>query len=399
MSAHIALLLGCGAVGTAVLRFLAADETFDHVLVVDRDLTRTRQLAQEFGNKVKPLQADVHDETAVARLARGASVVLNTTGPFTARVSAAIQGALMAGVPYADVNDEAIVLWALYHTGELDTAARQRGIALVPGLGTSPGLTNIWARYLADQLDSVSAFHIAIAMDPRYRNPVVFQHRFSAHGGQAIVFRQGDWQWVPAFGDEEIIRFPAPIGAVAVHLAAHCEPVTLPRFFEDVQDVDMKAGFTVNDVNRLLHDVIRYGLTTGDPIRVGTSDVIPAEFTAAFLASPAADHLFQFEQLPTQIARQVQATGNKDGRPCTLTLQVVMDSGASAIAMPLAVTARLLALGQISQTGLLAPEALPPRPFLDVLEGWGVRLYIRREECTDRFIHQEADRMDGTGPR
>jgi saccharopine dehydrogenase-like NADP-dependent oxidoreductase len=48
--------------------------------------------------------------------------------------------------------------------------------------------------------------------------------------------------------------------------------------------------------------------------------------------------------------------------------------------------ARLLVLGQAPRAGLLAPEALEPRPFLEVLERWGVRLYFRHETHTDRFL-------------
>ena len=89
--------------------------------------------------------------------------------------------------------------------------------------------------------------------------------------------------------------------------------------------------------------------------------------------------------MPARVARQVQVGGERDGRPCTLTLQVVMEAGARAIAMPLAVTARLLVQGQVAKTGLLAPEVLPPRPFLDALERWGAELYLRREESANRF--------------
>jgi saccharopine dehydrogenase-like NADP-dependent oxidoreductase len=385
MSERVAVLLGCGMVGTEVARLLAADETFDCILVADKDAIRAHRIAKAVGAKITAIQVDGYDEAAVAHLARGASVVLNTTGPFTPQIRATMRGALLAGVPYADINDEAEVLYELFESGEFDAAARQRGVPLVVGLGTSPGLTNIWARHLADQLDAVTAFHIAIVMDPRYRNPTVFRHRFSVHGGQVVVFRDHGWQWLPGFTEPESILFPEPVGDVCVHLVGHCEPVTLPRFFKGLQTVDVKAGFSVDTVNRLLHDVIRYGLGTPESIRVGAIDIVPAEFTAAFLSSPATDHLFQREPLPSQIARQVQAKGRKGDRPYTLTMQVMMDAGVRVIAMPLAVTARLLTRGEVPLTGLLAPEVLDPRPFLEVLERWGVRLHLRHEEATDRF--------------
>jgi saccharopine dehydrogenase-like NADP-dependent oxidoreductase len=200
------------------------------------------------------------------------------------------------------------------------------------------------------------------------------------------VFRQGRWQHVSGFSEEEDIVFPEPVGSVRVHLAGHCEPVTLPRFFPGLQTVDMKAGFTVDIVNRMLHNVIRYGLTTIEPLQVGATHIVLADFTAAFLSSPAADHLFQCDQPTSHIARQVQAQGTKDGQDCVMTMQVVLEASARVIAMPLAVAARLLVLGQVPRAGLLAPEALEPRPFLEMLERWGVRLHFRREAQTHRFL-------------
>jgi saccharopine dehydrogenase-like NADP-dependent oxidoreductase len=386
MAERVALLLGCGTIGAETAQLLAADEVFARLLVADQDATRTQQVAAAVGEKATPVQADVHDAATVARLAQGTSVGLNTTGPFTRQVTTAMHTALHTGTPYADINDEAEVLWELFEARTLDTEARQRGLPLVVGLGSSPGLTNIWARYLADQMDTVSAFHIAIAMNPSYRSPAVFRHRFSTHGGEVVVFRQGRWQHVSGFSEEEDIVFPEPVGSVRVHLAGHCEPVTLPRFFPGLQTVDMKAGFTVDIVNRMLHNVIRYGLTTIEPLQVGATHIVPADFTAAFLSSPAADHLFQCDQPTSHIARQVQAQGTKDGQDCVMTMQVVLEASARVIAMPLAVAARLLVLGQVPRAGLLAPEALEPRPFLEMLERWGVRLHFRREAQTHRFL-------------
>jgi saccharopine dehydrogenase-like NADP-dependent oxidoreductase len=107
MAKHTALLLGCGTIGAAVARLLVADEVFSGVLIADKDVARTHQITTELGEKVTPLEADIHDEATVTCLAQGVSVVLNTIGPFTRHVSAVMRAALHAGVPYADINDEA----------------------------------------------------------------------------------------------------------------------------------------------------------------------------------------------------------------------------------------------------------------------------------------------------
>jgi saccharopine dehydrogenase-like NADP-dependent oxidoreductase len=396
MSPRTALLLGCGTIGREVARLLAADLAFDRIVVADSAAARAAAVAATLGDNAAAVEADGADESAVARLAEGAAVMLNTTGPFTTDVVAAMRGAARAGVPYADINDEAEVLWELFEAGEIDRAARQRGVPLVVGLGSSPGLTNIWARHLADQMDSVAEIRIALAMDPYYRSPAVFLHRFSVHGGPVRLFRDGRWTQLPGFGEEEAIRFPEPVGVVQVHLVGHSEPITLPRSFPTLRSVETKAGFYNDAANVVLRDVIRYGLTGTEPLTVGTTRLTPAEFTAAFLSSPAADHLFQGHQKHAPIARQVEVSGVKAGQPLRLTLQVVMAAGATVIALPLAVAARLLALRQVPTPGLLAPEMLDPYPFLEALEQFGIRLRLLREESSARFRRFSLDRPSGT---
>ena len=139
---------------------------------------------------------------------------------------------------------------------------------------------------------------------------------------------------------------------------------------------------SVKLVDGACHNNILQGLRSWRSIRPCSW----ADCTAALLSSPAADHLFQDGEPTSYIARQVQVQGTQDGQACTLTMQVVMEADARVIAMPLAVATRLLVLGQVPGAGLLAPEALPPHPFLAVLERWGVRLHYRRETQTDRFL-------------
>ena len=48
--------------------------------------------------------------------------------------------------------------------------------------------------------------------------------------------------------------------------------------------------------------------------------------------------------------------------------------------------ARLLVADEVFSGVLMSPEALEPRPFLETLDRWGVRLRFRREVETDRFL-------------
>jgi hypothetical protein len=49
----------------------------------------------------------------------------------------------------------------------------------------------------------------------------------------------------------------------------------------------MKAGFTADTVNRVLHNVIRYGFTATEPLQVGGTPIIPVHYRTLVLSSLA----------------------------------------------------------------------------------------------------------------
>jgi hypothetical protein len=62
-------------------------------------------------------------------------------------------------------------------------------------------------------------------------------------------------------------------------------------------------------------------------------------------------------------------------------LQHVLLHGSMSVMLALSSLIKL-----VPRTGLLAPEALDPRPFLETLDRWGVRLRFQREIETDHFL-------------
>ena len=386
MPNRTALLLGCGSIGSEVAKLLAADDDFSHLVVGDRDGERAASLAESLGSRASSLRVDLEDSEALRGAVSVASVVLNASGPFTRTTFQVIRTAAEAGVPYADVNDEAELLWELFEKGEVDALARQHGVPVVAGLGASPGHSNIVARYLADQMDEVLEVHFFLVADTRYRSQAVWRHRFSIFGGSALTYSDGQWIRLPAMSEAEDVRFPAPWGTVRCY-AVGLESLTLPRFIKGLRHTSMKRGFLHPVMAQPLQDFIRYGLTSDTPMRVGEAVVSPAEFSAAFLSDSATDQLFDFGPPQTGPPRQVRVVGRKGARPLRLTLTYAHTAQTIALATAscLAVGGRLLALGQVPGPGLLAPEALDPAPFLRDMEFHGVTLHLMQEEDIDRF--------------
>ncbi len=372
----VVVLGGAGGVGSETVRQLVSRGWFARVLIADRDIESAQHLAHELG--AEAVEVDVMDTQALIELMRQGQVVLNTTGPFFRYGLPVVRAALEARIPYADINDEDGPIHDLFATDEIDRAAREAGIPLVVALGTSPGLTNILTRYGTQQMDAVSAVHIALATGPWTRGPAVMAHHLHINSAPATIYRGGRWVQVPAMSEAEDITFPWYPGRAQVHIVGHAEPLTLPRFIPGLEEVVMKMGHP-EPFNRLYRDLARYGLTSNEPVRFGDIDVSPAAFVAAYLGSQQADEALGFSQLTPYSVRQIRLTGQRDNRPLVLCYQFGMPGGPRETALPLVVCGEMLAQGKI-QPGLLAPEALDPEPFLRELSTLGIRSRLIREE-------------------
>ena len=385
MAAHektVVVLGGAGSVGAETVRQLSQRGQFAKIIVADRNIEDAQHLAQKLGAEASEI--DVTDRPALLELIKGTNAVLNTAGPFFLYGTEVIRCAIEARVPYADVNDEEEPILELFSTDDIDRAARDAGIPLVVGLGTSPGLTNILTGYGARQFDTVESVQIALATGPWTRGFAVWSHHLHAHSGQTTIYRNGDWTQVPAMSEEETITFPWAPGQGQVHIVSHPEPLTLPRFFPGIQEVVFKLGHPPN-VNQLYRDLSNYGLTSETSIPYGKNELSPADFVAAYLSTDQADEVFGFSKLTPYSMREVRIAGVRDGRPLKLRYQVSMKGGPIESGLPLAITAELLSNGEIS-AGLFSPEALDPGPFLRAFPELGARSRLIREEEPSELV-------------
>ena len=125
----------------------------------------------------------------------------------------------------------------------LDDEAKKAGITIVSGLGDSPGLTNILAKYCCDQLDSVEDINI-LWVAPL--SEVGLAQYF--HGIHCFAFPH---QYVNGklldLDGKVTVEFGEPIGKIELLYCDHPEPFTLPRYVKGVKNV-ICAGATWPEV-------------------------------------------------------------------------------------------------------------------------------------------------------
>jgi saccharopine dehydrogenase (NAD+, L-lysine forming) len=155
------LLVGAGGVGTAFAR-IAARRPFAELVIADYDLARAQRAAAA-RDGYEAVRLDARDEQATAELLtqRGCDVLMNATDPRF--VMPLFRAALRAGTHYLDMamslshpNPQAPYRDTGVKLGDDQFALapewEQAGRLALVGMGVEPGLSDVFARYAADEL-------------------------------------------------------------------------------------------------------------------------------------------------------------------------------------------------------------------------------------------------------
>ncbi|MCL7429610.1 saccharopine dehydrogenase family protein [Streptomyces sp. YS415] len=401
------LLVGAGGVGTAVTRIAARRPFFEAMVVADFDPARAEAAVAHLDDpRFLAERVDAGDEAAVAALLRRHScdVLLNATDPRF--VMPLFRAARAAGTTYVDMAmslsrphpEEPYracgVKLGDEQFAEAEAWAKDGALALV-GMGVEPGLSDVFARYAADELfdeieeigvrdganltvdgyDFAPSFSIWTTIEECLNPPVVYE----ADRG---------WFTTEPFSEPEVFDFPEGIGPVECVNVEHEEVLLVPRWV-DARRVTFKYGLGEEFISTLktLHLL---GLDRTDPVTVPGPDgpvrVSPRDVVAACLPDPAT----LGGRMRGKTCAGTWVRGVKDGAPREVYLYHVVDNawsmaeyGSQAVVWQTAVNPvvalELLASGAWSGAGVLGPEAFPARPFLDLLTAYGSPWGLREQ--------------------
>ncbi|WP_431885310.1 saccharopine dehydrogenase family protein [Micromonospora wenchangensis] len=389
------LLVGAGGVGSAAVAIAARRSFFDTVVVADYDPIRAERAVAGHGDRFVAVSVDAASADAVAALCREHRIthVLNAVDPRF--VMPIFDGAFAAGADYLDMAmslshphparpyAETGVKLGDAQFAAATTWARAGRLALC-GIGIEPGLSDVFARYAADELfadideigirdganltvdgyDFAPSFSIWTTIEECLNPPVIWE-------------RDRGWFTTEPFSEPEVFDFPAGIGPVECVNVEHEEVLLIPRWVR-ARRVTFKYGLG-NEFIEVLRALHKVGLDSTTPVSVRGVQVSPRDVVAASLPDPAT--LGDRMRGKTCAGTYVTGTG-VDGRPRKVYLYHVVDNewsmreyGHQAVVWQTAVNPvvalELLATGGWSGVGVLGPEALPPRPFLDLLTTYG----------------------------
>ncbi|MEU5946061.1 saccharopine dehydrogenase C-terminal domain-containing protein [Micromonospora sp. NPDC047465] len=389
------LLVGAGGVGSAAVAIAARRSFFETMVVADRDPARAARAVAGHGDRFVPAAVDASSADAVAALCREHRIthVLNAVDPRF--VMPIFDGAFAAGADYLDMamslsrpHPDRPYAETGVKLGDDQFAAADRwsaaGRLALCGIGVEPGLSDVFARYAADELfaeideigvrdggnltvdgyDFAPSFSIWTTIEECLNPPVIWE------AGRG-------WYTTPPFSEPEVFDFPEGIGPVECVNVEHEEVLLIPRWVA-AKRVTFKYGLG-NEFIEVLRTLHKLGLDAASPVRVSGVTVAPRDVVAACLPDPAT--LGDRMRGKTCAGTWVRGTA-RDGGPREVYLYHVVDNewsmaeyGHQAVVWQTAVNPvvalELLATGAWSGSGVIGPEALPPRPFLDLLTGYG----------------------------
>jgi len=380
MTDFTALIIGCGRMGAATARLALECGKFQQVIVADRDLQRANDLAYTLEGPITARQLDYRREDQLAKSLGGVSVVLNTTGPFNRDTLSLMRTVIEAGIPYADINDDVETLQSVFESEYLGSLAKHRGVGVLPGLGASPGQTNVLARHMAGRMDIVEEVRFFMVNNASYRSEAVWRHRLALFSQSALLYDRGRWTQTLGMSEFQDVPFPAPWGNIRCYNVG-LETVTIPMSFKGLLHASLWRGFSDPDTIDTLKGLVDAGFASEETLEVDGVSITPAALSAAVLAGTqrASD-----STEPGRLPQQVRVKGVREGRDAELTMTYSFPQGdiALATASCLVVGAGLLVERELPGPGVYPPEAMDPAPFMWDMESRGVHFKLEDSAST-----------------
>ncbi len=391
------LVVGAGGVGAAFAAIAQRRPSFERVTLADVSFERAQAVVARLGEldrfAAESVDASSREQLVALIEKTKPDAVLNACDPrfnepifgacFDTRVTY-LDMAMTLSKPHQQRPYELPGVMLGEHQLSQHEQWEQAGLLALVGIGVEPGLSDVFARYAADELfseveqvgvrdgadlvvegyDFAPTFSIWTTIEECLNPPLIWE-------------RERGFYTTPPFSEPEVFEFPEGIGAVECVNVEHEEVVLIPRWVA-CERVTFKYGLGEEFIG-VLRTLHKLGLDSTEPVSVRGTPVSPRDVVAAALPDPAT--LGERMHGRTCAGTWVTGTGRDGARRATYLYHVVdneytmREYGSQAVVWQTAinpvVALELLDEGTWRGTGVLGPEAFPPAPFLERLAELG----------------------------
>ena len=388
------VLLGAGLQGIATALDLASNKNIDEVVIADYDLKRAQHVSDQcnrkYGNKTCAVFADANKHDELVKIIKGSDFVINEVNYyFNTKV---MDACLEAGVNYMDLGGLFIETKKQI---KYNDKFKEAGLLAIPGIGGTPGVTNVCARYAADRLDTVESVDVFCACDDWSSSEKTFEVTYAIETVmdefhmKPIQFLDGEYKEVEPKSGGMTVQYPAPIGEMFSYFIMHSEVATIPESFKDkgIKHCTFRVGFP-DDVSEKLNFLHGLGFSSTEPIEIDGMKVNPVHALKALMDLQPDDPEATVNDCDII---KIVVIGIKDGKKVEYTLEMVCRTTAEwpellgaqvYIGGAPSWTAELYRRGLITEKGVIPPEmCIPPEALFE--EAAKREMYVT---CTRREL-------------
>ncbi len=351
-------ILGLGSMGKIIAEDLA--KTFNgKVIYLVRDVNSVKDLTKKYNAEVR--YADVSKPETLVKAFNGINVVIHAVHhEFNLIV---MKACLKSKTNYIDLG-------GLYHYTKkqlkLNGQFKKANLTAILGMGASPGITNVLAKYASRFLNKIKNIEIKIGYKnfSKYKqiSPLSasysIQTIFEEFSRKPAVFVNGKVKFVDPISGREEYKFPKPVGTQKPQYTIHSEIATLPYTLK-AKNVSFKIAFD-DDFADKIKMLKENGFISDKIIKIGEN-----KFNARNVS------LEILKRLPKTIPEKINqceiirviAEDNKN--------KIIMDAKISGInetidkdtGVPPSIISQMIANEKIINKGVFPPESIIPEEY------------------------------------
>lgn len=370
MVARVLLIGGYGNFGSHIAGSLAPDPQIQ-LLIGGRAKAKAQAFAARLGgaNPAEGHAIDIDGDLGAALDRTSPDIVVHTTGPFQGQDHRVARASIAQGCHYLDLADARDFVVSI---GELDAAARQRGVIVVSGASSVPCLTAAVVDHYRPSFARLDSIDYGISTAQQTNRGLATTAAVLSYVGKPLLrLRDGRMQRAFGWQDTHAVRYPE----LGFRLFGNCDIPDLdlfPRRYPEVRSIRFAAGHEL----KILHAgtwalgwLVRLGLVHSLDTHAKRLLRLASLFDR-FGSSRSGFHMFL-------------AGEGRDGRPRRVRFFIIARSGHGPYipCMPAILLARRLARDEVGVRGAL--------PCLDLI---GLEDYLGALEGLDISVH--ADPLD-----
>ncbi len=352
------LVMGAGKMGVVLAKDLIESDPKCHVTLTDIDFERLGLAAGFIGSdRLLPLQRDIEDENQRMEVMEGKDVAVCALLHEQSLIS--LDAAVAKGVHYIDLVGEAPLERMKY-----DSRAKEKGIAVISGLGVSPGITNVCvgrAVHLLDEAEKGIVGVGGVPVEPRpplnYRIVYAVESLLGLYEREVLVLKDGKIERVAPLTELEKIEFADPFSEMEWFYTDGLNSMTytLQGKIKDLAEKTIRHMGHVEGVQTLK----ACGFFSREPVDVDGQKVTPRRVLEVVL-----DERMKLGDERDATLMRIEVSGKKDRNPITHVFEMIdyfdTDKGFTSMgkttSFPASIGAQMIMSGQITQRGVVFPE-------------------------------------------